>query len=194
GSACPWLKGMLAASGVFFALLLGLSWLQLALAQTPATENLSSSSAIHAPASGNALLLEIRGPIGPATTEYLRRGLQQAREQQAAVVILRIDTPGGLVTSLRDINRDILPSPIPIIAYVAPGGAQAASAGTYMVYASHVAAMAPGTNLGAATPVAMGGAPGPSPQPPQGKEKGPDQDPDQTPAQGAPSDAGSQKA
>ncbi|MGE4335504.1 MAG: nodulation protein NfeD [Pigmentiphaga sp.] len=108
-----------------------------------------------------AVLLDVRGAIGPATAEYLDAGFAHAHERGAAVIILRIDTPGGLVSSLRDINRAILASPIPIISYVAPGGAQAASAGTYMVYASHVAAMAPGTNLGAATPVTMGGAPEP---------------------------------
>jgi len=111
-----------------------------------------------------AVLLDVRGAIGPATAEYLDAGLAHARERGAAVIILRIDTPGGLVSSLRDINRAILASPIPIISYVAPGGAQAASAGTYMVYASHVAGMAPGTNLGAATPVTMGGAPESEPE------------------------------
>lgn len=121
-----------------------------------------------APATGarQAILLEITGAIGPATTEYLERGLEQATAQNAAVVILRIDTPGGLVSSLRDINRHILASAIPIIAFVAPGGAQAASAGTYIVYASHLAAMAPATNLGAATPVQMGGAPSGEPASP----------------------------
>src|SRR5690606_10942573 len=102
----------------------------------------------------------------PATTEYLVRGMDQAVADNASAIILRIDTPGGLVSSLRDINRHILASPVPVITFVAPGGAQAASAGTYIVYASHLAAMAPATNLGAATPVTMGGSPSGDPPSP----------------------------
>src|SRR5690606_9762317 len=108
----------------------------------------------------------------PATTEYLVRGMDQAVAGNASAIILRIDTPGGLVSSLRDINRHILASPIPVIAFVAPAGPQAASAGTYIVYASHLAAMAPATNLGAATPVQMGGAPSGKPLPEPGTGEG----------------------
>jgi len=106
------------------------------------------------------LLLAINGAIGPATADYVHRGIEHARAQGAQLLVLQMDTPGGLDSSMRAIIKDILAAPMPVAAFVAPAGARAASAGTYILYASHVAAMAPATNLGAATPVAIGAVPG----------------------------------
>ncbi len=105
-----------------------------------------------------AILLRIEGPIGPATGDYVRRGIEGAAGTDAVIVVLEMDTPGGLDSSMRDIIKAILASPVPVASFVYPGGSRAASAGTYILYASHIAAMAPGTNLGAATPVPVGGS------------------------------------
>jgi membrane-bound serine protease (ClpP class) len=146
---------------------------------------LGIASAADAP--GVISVVPITGPIGPATADFVQRALDRAEADRVDLVVLQMDTPGGLDTSMRDIIKAILAARVPVATFVAPGGARAASAGTYIMYASPIAAMAPGTNLGAATPVDIGG-PGPLPSAPEPPSKGKDADKGESPAKPGKSD------
>lgn len=122
---------------------------------------LSAASSAVAPAQpaapGMVAQVALDGPIGPAAAEYFDDATKRAVADGAVAIVLRLDTPGGLSSAMRQIISRMLASPVPVLVYVAPGGARAASAGTYILYAAQIAAMAPATHLGAATPVSLGG-------------------------------------
>jgi membrane-bound serine protease (ClpP class) len=143
-------------------------------------------------AAQRAIVLEIDDAIGPAIADYVVRELRTVSPSETGVIVLRMNTPGGLDTSMRDIISAILASPVPVATYVAPNGARAASAGTYIAYASAVVGMAPGTNIGAATPVQLGVSPflpGGKPKQPSGQKDGQEKEP-----AGQPADTESRKA
>ena len=143
-----------------------------------------------AQADGTAVVLELEGPIGVATAEYIVGGIEDAGDAGANVVIIHMDTPGGLMEPMRDIVQAILASRVPVVTYVSPGGARADSAGTYILLASHIAAMAPTTHLGAATPVSLTGddvSPGDK-SPGQSPRKDDEQEGDEEPAEDKPAD------
>ncbi|MDN5873483.1 MAG: nodulation protein NfeD [Sinobacteraceae bacterium] len=153
----------------------GLAFLPTMLVAAPA----APASVVRSPAAGGSgfvAQVDLNGAVGPAMAEYIHDAFARADGDGARAIVLRIDTPGGLSSAMRSIIADILASKIPVIGYVAPGGARAASAGTYILYACHVAAMAPATHLGAATPVSLGGhtpMPPPKPAPMAGQGKPP---------------------
>jgi membrane-bound serine protease (ClpP class) len=165
---------MMKYAWIYFLLALFVSGITTALENPQPTPQ---SGITEDPPVGRAVLVDLQGPIGPATMAFLIDSLEEAAARNAELLIIRMDTPGGLDTSTRGIIKAILNSPVPVATFVAPEGGRAASAGTYILYASHIAAMSPATNVGAATPVSIIGGKTPLP----GKKPGGD-DSDSEPA------------
>ena len=126
---------------------------------------LALAAGSHSAMAASVWVVELEGAIGPASADYFMRALKRADDEGVELLVLRLDTPGGLDKAMRDMVKAILASPVPVATYVAPNGSRAASAGTYIMYASHIAAMAPATNIGSSTPVSIGGGDGGSPFP-----------------------------
>ena len=135
----------------FYSLLIIISTIILSLSFTPAETKQESLIEQR-----NVLVIKVEGVINPVASEYINKSIKKASEQNAEVLIIELDTPGGLDTSMRSIVKDIINSSVPIVVYVAPSGARAASAGVFITMSAHIAAMSPGTNIGAAHPVAIG--------------------------------------
>ena len=149
------------------------------------------ASAAPSAVASNVWVVELEGTIGPASADYFIRTLERAEEADANLLVLRLDTPGGLDKAMRDMVKAILASRVPVVTYVAPNGSRAASAGTYLAYASHVAAMAPATNIGSSTPVNIGGgSPLPTPFAPSDDAPSDDAPADDAPSDEAPSEEG----
>ncbi|HEV7779244.1 MAG TPA: nodulation protein NfeD [Luteibacter sp.] len=143
-----------------------LAWFAFFLALAIPGQARTGTAPISPPSTGMVAQIDLDGPIGPASAEYFADAYKRAIDDGAVAIVLRLDTPGGLADSMRRIVAAILASKLPVLGYVAPGGARAASAGTYILYACHIAAMAPATHLGAATPVTLGGRTPMPPTPP----------------------------
>ena len=157
------------AARVLLCVLLALLFL---LAPASPAKTTSSSSA----SASSVWVMTLDGPIGPALSDWFVRSLEDANQASASLFVLQLNTPGGLDSAMRDMIRAILDSQVPVATYVSPSGSRAASAGTYILYASHIAAMAPATNLGAATPVQIGGGGGlPSPSSPDNSDENSEQ-------------------
>ena len=135
-------------------------------------------------AASDIWVVELEGTIGPASADYFIRTLERADEADVDLLVLQLDTPGGLDKSMRDMVKAILASPVPVATYVAPNGSRAASAGTYIAYASHIAAMAPATNIGSSTPVNMGGGGSPLPFPSSEEQDGGGEEAETPPEEG----------
>ena len=134
------------------------------------------ASALGQGGGGQVWVVALDGPVGPASVDLVIRAIEDAAAAEAAALVIRMDTPGGLDKSMRNLVKAILAARVPVVTYVSPDGARAASAGTYIAYASHVAAMAPATNIGSSTPVSLTpGAPQPKPPSPKGEDSGEEQ-------------------